>query len=120
MQFSDYFSVCNDTKWKELRSFVLELETWPKFRSKYIPNGYVHSWDSEWVHHFWEAGFAGIEWFELKGFEPMDESEIPSFLKIGLVGEVEKSTLRLYGHIKNGTTASLITKGDLVKCGWAN
>lgn len=121
MNYPNHYSVNNKTKWLELRNFILSLSPtveWPQFRSKYLPNGYIHSWDREWVHHFWDGGFKGIEWFELKGFHQMNSAEVDKFLKIGLAGEARKTSLRLYGYAPNGSEISLLTKDDLIICGW--
>lgn len=115
MQYSQYYSACNDTKWLELRALVLSFSASnrPKFRSKCITNGYTSKWDGEWFYHFVDGGFKDIEWFELK-FEPADCWEmLRGILEIGLVGEVRDNVLRVYGYVPNGHYKEKLSEEDL-------
>lgn len=114
MSNSEYYSVCNDTKWKELRACILSFERarWPKFRSKCLTNGYISAWDREWSHHFIEGGFKDIEWFELRLRQFDDRELIDELLKIGLVGKCQENVIRLYVYVPNGFFLSKLTKED--------
>lgn len=114
MSGQKHFSVCNDTKWLELRACVLSFETeeWPEFRSKCLVNGYVSAWDSEWYYHFDEGGFKDIEWFELRLKQPENEEIVCGILKIGLVGERRGDAIRIYGYVPNGNFPSKLTIND--------
>lgn len=114
MEQSQYLSVCNDTKWKELRNYVVSLETekWPKFRSKFLPTGYIHYWDSEWFYHFLDCGFKHIEWYELD-FSGLDLSEFrQGIVGIGLTGEVHENIIRIYGYVPCGSVHRRLNDSD--------
>lgn len=81
----------------------LPVEDRPHFRSKFLPNGYIHHWDQEWFDHFRLGGYRGIEWFELRGGALLTPEVFAQIVNIQVVGEVHDDTLRLYGYVKCGT-----------------
>lgn len=100
--FDGYYSVCNHTKWMELRTRALDVETEnrPEFRSKYIPNGHISNWDCEWFYHFRDGGFEGLEWIELRGRILQHKPFQNQIEEIGFVGRKERSTLQLFGYLR--------------------
>lgn len=61
IQRSEYFSVANDTKWRELRIAMLDLDQadQPDFRCKDLENGVLGARDGEWYYHRLQGGW---EW----------------------------------------------------------
>jgi hypothetical protein len=66
-QNSDYYSVANDTKWRELRRAILDLDPadQPDFRCKNLQSGHLSQWDREWSYHWLTGGWKWMEWAEL-------------------------------------------------------
>ncbi|KPA22136.1 hypothetical protein shim_15830 [Shimia sp. SK013] len=114
MPHPNHYSVCNDTKWLELRACMLAVPPAlrPSFRSKFLLNGYVSRWDSEWHYHFLEGGFTNVEWFDLKFELSPTEALVNDILAIGLAGFGTEHGVRLLGYAPNGTEARLLDWGD--------
>jgi hypothetical protein len=108
---SDYFSVANDTKWRELRNAMLDLEQVdrPAFRCKNVENDYLGQWDGEWHHHWQQDGWEWMEWVELSVKIDRQRDLVRATLKrIRFAGEETAEGFRIYGYIRNGMLANYI------------
>ncbi|WP_367116361.1 DUF6678 family protein [Bradyrhizobium sp.] len=110
-QKSDYFSVANDTKWRELRKAILELDCaeWPSFRCKSLDTGHLSSWDGEWYYHWSEGGWDWMEWAELSVRTPQERDTLREILRLIRFAGVETADgFRIYGYIRRGEVADYI------------
>ena len=89
-QIPDLVSVANDTKWRDLRTAVLELENAerPRFRCMNMEAGCLGEWDSEWYYHRLDGGWHWMEWAELRLRNPQQRDTVRAILKqIRFAGE---------------------------------
>ena len=96
-------SVCNNTKWEELRNAMVNLpeRQKPAWRTKAL-NGYIYGWDGDWYCHFRMGEHKDIEWCEIR---PDRHNSLEQLLKlispINLTGEIVDSNIRIYGYVKD-------------------
>jgi|SRR5581483_558768 len=92
--------VANTTKWNELLTFMRERDGWtPSFKTKWLINGYVSDWDSEWWYHPSTIPFVGVEWLDMRLSPGEDDSWITEKLKsIGLDHEKVGDIIRVWGY----------------------
>lgn len=110
-QRSDYFSVANDTKWRELREAVLNLKSsdQPRFRCKNLETGNLSQWDGEWFYHWTSYGRDWMEWAELSIATPHQRTLVRAILKrIRFAGEETAAGFRIYGYVRSGESAGYI------------
>ncbi len=108
---SDYYSVANDTKWRELRVAVLELapSEQPRFRCKSLETGYLSEWDGEWYYHWTIGGWDWMEWAELSVETAAQREPVRAILKrIRFAGEETTEGFRIYGYVRNGETVDFV------------
>ncbi|MBR0780320.1 DUF6678 family protein [Bradyrhizobium iriomotense] len=110
-QQSDYYSVANDTKWRELREAMLSLapSDQPRFRCKSLETGNLSQWDGEWFHHWTSGGWDWMEWAELATETAHQREFVRAILqRIRFAGEQTAAGFRIYGYIRNGEVAGYI------------
>jgi hypothetical protein len=102
--------VMNDTKWDELRLEMYNLdEMHPRFRTRWLSNGYVSPWDGEWFYHFRERGYAGIEWVEIRTVSTAQCTAVLNELRrIHVPGCQIDDGFRVYGYLPDGTRVDYI------------
>jgi hypothetical protein len=108
---SNYYSAANDTKWRELRAAMLDLDNAvrPKFRCKSLECSQVDQWDGEWFYHWLEIGWDRIEWVELSAKEALRRDVVRAILKrIRFAGEETAEGFRIYGYLRNGEAADYL------------
>jgi hypothetical protein len=89
----------NDTKWDELRLAMYRIEPHPAWRAKCVENSYVSPWDREWFYHFRDAGYAIIEWVEIKADNAGHEAVVLAALrKIHVPGLKTEDGYRILGY----------------------
>jgi hypothetical protein len=111
IQRSEYFSVANDTKWRELRTAMLDLDRadQPDFRCKDLESGVLGPWDGEWYYHWLQAGWEWMEWVELSIKTTQQRDLVRAILKrIRFAGEETVEGFRIFGHVRNGEPANYI------------
>jgi len=110
-QRSKYFSVANDTRWRELRDAMLNLAApdRPRFRCKSLETGNLSQWDGEWFHHWASGGRHWMEWAELSTETAHQRELVRAILRrIRFAGEQTTAGFRVYGHVRTGETADYI------------
>ena len=97
--------LANNTKWKELQSFMAGLgSNAPYWRTK-STNGYVYppqGWDGDWTYHFRLGEYKHIEWCEMSprqvvGSLGLDEL-VATCQKIGFEYERLAETVKIIGY----------------------
>ncbi|WP_266160215.1 DUF6678 family protein [Dyella silvatica] len=102
----------NDTKWNELIDFIRSRDGWvPSYRCKFVLNGYISRWDTEWSYHL-PFPFKSVEWFDiglhqlirhgpLLPVSVIDHSEwlLPKIHSIGFDHVVAGDVVRLFGYL---------------------
>ncbi|MDX3967260.1 MAG: hypothetical protein QHD01_11745 [Bradyrhizobium sp.] len=110
-QQSGYYSVANDTKWRELREAMLDLASsdQPRFRCKNLETGGLSQWDGEWFYHWTNSGRDWMVWAELSTETTHQRELVRAILKrIRFAGEETAAGFRLYGYVCNGEAAGYI------------
>jgi hypothetical protein len=111
IQRSEYFSVANNTKWRELREAVLDLAPpcRPRFRCKNLETGTVSQWDGEWFYHWTSGRWDWMEWTELASETAHQREFVRTILRrIRFAGEQTTAGFRIYGYLRNGEAAGYI------------
>jgi hypothetical protein len=111
IQRSEYFSVANDTKWRELRAAMLGLDgaDQPDFRCKDLESGVLGRWDGEWYYHWQDGGWESMEWAELSVKTARRRDLVRAVLKrIRFAGEETAEGFRIFGYVRNGQPANHI------------
>lgn len=100
--------VMNDTKWREIRTAMLQLETPPRWRTLAL-NGYLSKPDREWFYHFAEGGYTDIRHLDILLDSPADRGFILKALRdIGLPGEATDFGFRIYGYVEIGAVVDYL------------
>ena len=110
-QIPDLVSVANDTKWRELRRAILELENdqRPRFRCMNVETGRFGPWDAEWFYHWMQGGWDWMEWVDLQVRTPQHRDIIRSIIRhIRFAGEETTEGFRLYGYVRAGQVVDYI------------
>jgi hypothetical protein len=110
-QIPDIVSVANDTKWRELRTAILELENTecPSFRCMNIETGQLGQWDDEWFYHWLHGGWEWMEWVELRVHTPQQRDALRAILKqLRFAGEETADGFRIYGYIRTGQAVNYV------------
>ena len=107
------FSVCNNTKWEELREAMLELRgrEHPVWRSTNL-NGVQYGYDGEWYYHFRDDGdYSDMQYVDVKSPSDVCDSLVQQAIQnIGLVAtRLEPRVWRIYGYIDSTTLAEIQT-----------
>jgi hypothetical protein len=103
-------SVCNHTKWEELRLAMLGIpENRPRWRTKTL-NGHTCEWDGEWYYHFSIGGHKDIEWCEIKLSNKISINHILKAIShIGLCGIIiNEKLIRIYGYVDNSGEIAIL------------
>jgi hypothetical protein len=95
-------SVCNDTKWNELREAMIQLPAAlrPRWQSTTL-DGYVSDYDGEWFYHFALGGFKDILHVDIKSLtEAGDVAVNKAISQIGLMTtKPEGLVVRVHGYL---------------------
>ncbi len=107
------FSVCNNTKWDELREAMLDLrgKERPKWRSTNL-NGFQYGYDGEWYYHFLGDGdYSDMQHVDVKSASDACDLLVQEAIRrIGLVAKrLEPRVWRVYGYIDTTTLAEIQT-----------
>jgi hypothetical protein len=106
----DLLSVANDTKWRELRIAMLDLDSTerPSFRCMDVETGHLGECDSEWFYHWLAGGWQWMEWVELL-VAPQQRDTVRAILaKIRFAGEETAEGFRIYGYLRAGQAVNYI------------
>ncbi len=103
-------SLMNDAKWDELRLAMYNLNVMsPRFRTRWVRNGFMSPWDGEWFHHFRECGYAGIEWVDIRtSSADQDAAVLNELRQIHVPGCRTDDGFRIYGYVPGGTHVDYI------------
>ncbi|GAA0076942.1 hypothetical protein UT300005_13200 [Clostridium sp. CTA-5] len=102
MNFKEFNSLMNNTKWKEIRLAMYQYHETIMWRVKNIDNGYLSNWDGEWFYHFKLMGYDTIEWLEIKVDNEEMKNKIVNILrKIHVPGEILNNSIKVYGYKKD-------------------
>jgi hypothetical protein len=102
-QQSRFYSVANDTKWRELREAVLDLapSERPQFRCRNLETGGLSQWDGEWYYHWTSGGWDWIEWAELSVETAPQRERVRAILKrIRFAGRETTEGFCIYGYVR--------------------
>ena len=108
---SEYSSLANDTKWRELRTAMLNLERadQPDFRCMNLESGVLGPSDSEWYYHWLRGGWEWMEWVDLSVKTTRQRDLVRAILKrIRFAGEETADGFRIFGYLRNGQPADYI------------
>jgi hypothetical protein len=96
------YSVCNDTKWAELREAMLALpaEVRPRWRSLSL-SGYEYGYDGGWFYHFRNGGYDDLLHVDIASMdESTDAAVLAAIRQIGLAASrLEPCVWRVYGYV---------------------
>ncbi|SDG88597.1 MULTISPECIES: DUF6678 family protein [Rhodanobacteraceae] len=100
----------NNTKWRELRAAMLELEKpGPAWRVRMVGSGYESDWDSEWFYHFMDGSYEDIEWVEVRPANDEQASSLLAALRaIHLPGIKTDVGFKVFGHLPETTACEYL------------
>ena len=100
MNFNEYLSLMNNTKWEEIRLAMYDYPITVQWRVKNIDSWYISNWDEEWFCHFRLGGYHTIEWLEIKVDNEEIKNDVINILrKIHVPGEVLEDSIKVYEYI---------------------
>ncbi len=101
-QSSEMASVANNTKWQELRTAMLQLESPPAFRMMDL-NGHYTPADKEWFYHFSDGGYRTMQWVDLI-IDNVHQGHLVrmALQDIGLAGHATDDGFRAFGYVPSG------------------
>ncbi|WP_315703103.1 MULTISPECIES: DUF6678 family protein [unclassified Bradyrhizobium] len=70
----------NNTKWREFRTALLEIESATTYRTM-STNGYYAPPDADWFYHFQEGGYDDIRYVDIFATDKSHRQKIRSALK---------------------------------------
>src|SRR5262245_53927836 len=104
------YSVCNDTKWAELREAMLALpiEVRPRWRSLSV-DGYEYGYDGGWYYHFRNGGYSDLRHVDIASIdEDVDAKVLAAIRAIGLAASrLEHLVWRVYGYVDDPNLAKI-------------
>ena len=102
-------SAMNNAKWEKIRVAMAGIEQSPGYRTGCINNGYISSWDYDWLYHFPIGGYKCIEWLEISCKTEAEKEAVSKALKkIHVPGKIIPTGFLIYGYIKGGRASDYI------------
>jgi hypothetical protein len=94
--------VMNNTKWRELRLAMLDLERRPRWIST-ATNGHRAPPDGEWFYHFADGGYSDLLQVDIIAEDDAHREMIRAALRpIHLPGEETEAGFRIFGYARPG------------------
>ncbi len=102
-------SAMNNAKWEKIRMAMACIDQNPAYRTRCIDNGYISTWDHDWLYHFPIGGYKCIEWLEISCTPEAEKDAVSKALKkIHVPGEIIPTGFIIYGYIKAGQAIEYI------------
>jgi len=102
------YSVCNNTKWSELREAMLGIpeEQRPKRRSVVL-DGFESDYDGEWYYHFRDGGYDELRHIDVKSpNDVIDAAVLLAIRKLHLAASrVGPNIWRIFGYVADTNLA---------------
>ncbi len=79
------------------------IEQGPSYRTRCIDNGFVSTWDHDWLYHFPIGGYKCIEWLEISCETEQEKEAVSRALKrVHVPGKAIPTGFIIYGYINAG------------------
>lgn len=109
MGTSELQPLLNDTRWRELRLAMLELEHPPQWVSTAI-GGYRYGPDREWFYHFQQRGYSDLLHVDIIADDHVHRQAIrAAILPIHLPGAETEKGFRIFGYAQPGQFVDFIS-----------
>ena len=108
------YSVCNETKWRELRDVMIEYppEVKPSWRTKDL-NGFIYVWDRDWFYHFRRGEYKTIEYCETLTNDVRHMKKILKYIEsINLCGIIYENIIRVYGYVNQTGDVNILNSAQ--------